>query len=223
MSTLAASYQRRRSPPTRVGQRRLRLHSRTPCRRLTGHSPHVRDAPFRKCITERGDHTESRVRNNRRRRQSLLAQLGDLVECYLPLRLERHLFWNRRLPPPPTIAGPRLRKVQAIGSGNAHRLVGHGDRNRDLAVVLLSQNPTVLSRHPDRVTSLLRNPRVVYDPRGHRALTLHLLQHVLPRHPQDLFILPRRIGAKVMQGLIPSPHVARIDAGRHRLPTLIVS
>src|ERR687898_115651 len=168
MSTLAASYQSRRSSPTTIGRWRLWLRARTPCRRLTGYSHQVGDAPFRKCITECGDHTESGVRNHRRRRQSLFAQPGDLVECYLPLRLERHLFRNRRLSPPPTIAGPRLGKVQAIGRGNACRLVGHGDRDCDLAIVLLAENPTVLSRHPDGVTSLLRDPRVVYDPGGHR-------------------------------------------------------
>src|SRR5712691_1733391 len=179
MSTLAASDQSWRSPPATIRCWPRRLRARPPGRRLTGDPHHVGDAPLREGITERRHHTESGIRNHRGRRQSFLTQGGDLVECYLPLRLEHHLLRNRRLSPPPTIAGPHLRKVQTIGSGNAYRLVGHGDRNCNLAVVLLAEHATVLARHPDRVTSLLRDPRVVHDPGGHRAVTLHLLQHVL--------------------------------------------
>src|SRR5713101_5933563 len=223
MSTLTASDQSWRSPPATIRWWPRRLRARPPGRRLTGDPHHVGDAPFREGITKRRHHTESGIRNHRGRRQSFLAQRGDLVECYLPLRLERHLLRNRRLSPTPTIAGPHLRKVQTIGRRNAHRLVRHGDRNCNLAVVLLAEHTTVLARHPDRVTSLLRDPRIVRDPGGHRAVTLHLLQHVLPCHLQDRFLVPRSVGNKVMQGLMTRPHVPRVDSGGHRLNALPLS
>src|SRR5712691_1807674 len=204
MSTLAASDQSWRSPPATIRCWPRRLRARPPGRRLTGDPHHVGDAPLREGITERRHHTESGIRNHRGRRQSFLTQGGDLVKCYLPLRLEHHLLRNRRLSPPPTIAGPHLRKVQTIGSGNAYRLVGHGDRNCNLAVVLLAEHTTVLARHPDRVTFLR-------------------LQHMLPCHLQDRFLVPRSVGNKVMQGLMARLHVPRINPGGHWLDALPLS
>src|SRR5207249_6917990 len=130
-------------------------------------------------------------------------QPGNLVKRYLPLRLECHWLGDRGLLSTPTILGPRLRKIEAIGRGDAHRLIGHRHRDRDLAIVLLAEHTTVLAHHTDRVSSLLRDPSVVYDPSGHRAMPLHLLQDVVAGHAQDRFIVPWRVGHEVVQRLMP--------------------
>src|SRR5206468_7638334 len=97
---------------------------------------------------------------------------------------------------------------------------GQRHRDRDLAIVLLAEHATVLTRHPDRVPPLLGNPGVVHDPGRHCAVTLHLLQYVVTRYPQDRLVIPRSIGNEVMQRLMAGPHVPRVDTGRHRLNAL---
>src|SRR6266851_9044609 len=149
--------------------------------------------------------------------------MGDALEGDLPLRLERHLLRNSRLPPATAIVDPGLRNVKTIGGGNAHRFVGQRHRDGDLAVVLLTEHAAVLARHSDRVPPFLRNSCVVHYPGRHCAMTLHLLQHVVTRYPQDRLVIPRSIGNEVMQRLMAGPNVPRVDTGGHRLDALSLS
>src|SRR6266568_2512166 len=109
-----ASYQLWRSPPTTIGERAQRLGARSPHRRLTSDPDHVGNPLLRKCIAECRHHAESRVRHHRRLRQPLTAQPGDLIQRYLPLRLEGHWRGDRGLLPTPTIVGPDFRKIETI-------------------------------------------------------------------------------------------------------------
>src|SRR3712207_7836457 len=51
----------------------------------------------------------------------------------------------------------------------SRRMMGHRQADRDLAIVLLTELAAILTRHPDRVTALLRKAGVVDDPRFDRA------------------------------------------------------
>jgi hypothetical protein len=73
------------------------------------------------------------------------------------------------------------------------------------------------------MASLLRNPGVVHDPPGHRAVPFHLLQNVVAGYLQDSFLVPRRIRHEVVQGLMPRPHVSRIHTRGYGLDALTVA
>src|SRR5258708_416805 len=219
-SALAPSQELRGAPEAAIGARSQRLRARWPYRRLTRDSHHIRNAPGGERITESRHHSVSRIRDHRGERQSFLAQMGDALEGDLPLRLERHLLRNSRLPPATAIVDPGLRNVETISGGNAHSLLGQRHRDGDLAVVLLTEHAAVLARHSDRVPPFLRNSCVVPYPGRHCAMTLHLLQYVVTRYPQDRLVIPRSIGNEVMQRLMAGPNVPRVDTGGHRLRAL---
>jgi hypothetical protein len=70
---------------------------------------------------------------------------------------------------------------------------------------------------------LLGKTGIVHNPRHHRTVFLHGWQHFVPHLRQHLFVVPRRVGHKVMQRLMHATHMIRIQACGHRLDTLALA
>jgi hypothetical protein len=100
-------------------------------------------------------------------------------------------------------------------------LVGEGNADRHLAVILLAQLPAVLARDPDRVRALLRKARVIDQQRLRLSGARHdLLQHMVAHRRQHRIVRPRRIGHEMMQALMLGTHSRRRQMRRHGLDTL---
>lgn len=67
---------------------------------------------------------------------------------------------------------------------------------------------------------LLRDPRVVHDPRPYRGVPLELREGIVPCHPENRTILPGRLRHKVVQELVRATHMPRIDLRGHGLHAL---
>src|SRR6476661_6992610 len=67
------------------------------------------------------------------------------------------------------ISGPLQRQIQAPGDRQARRMIGQRQADRNLTVVPLAELAAILTRHPDRMASLLRKAGVVDDPGFDRA------------------------------------------------------
>ena len=98
-------------------------------------------------------------------------------------------------------------------------LTGQRHTDCDLAVVLFAKHPTILTRDPNRMFALLREACVVNDPEA-ASREIHLGHYPLTDPAQHLLIGPIGLGHKVVQCLVPSASVKRIDSSRHRLHTL---
>ena len=129
---------------------------------------------------------------------------------------------NPRNPSAVTISGPRLRKIQRVGRRNTNGLVRQRHRDRDLAVRLLAEGTAALMGDARGVAALLGKLYVnstftsyINDPSGHRAVTLHGIEHELPGHPQHGRIVPSCIGDQVVHGLVACTHLPRIKSRRH--------
>ncbi len=138
----------------------------------------------------------------------------------LELRPERDFVRDTRLHSPLPVGRPDLRQIELVGDGQAEALVGHGEAYGDLAVLLLSENTAVLTRDSHRMASLLRNARVVHDPRLHTAVRLEHGQGVIPDRRQKPAVAPGRIRHQVVHALMDRAHVARREPRGHRLHTL---
>ncbi len=73
------------------------------------------------------------------------------------------------------------------------------------------------------MTSLLRKPGVVHNPRRYRPVSVHLLQNPLPSHLQHSPFVPGRVRHEVMERLVTRLNVARINASCYRLDTLALA
>ena len=78
-------------------------------------------------------------------------------------------------------------------------------------------------RHPHRVLALLGESRVIHEPRGDRAMTIHLRQDDVAGDAEHRRILPGGVGDQVMHRLVPCPDVPRVDARGHGLDALALT
>src|SRR5512139_3855637 len=110
---------------------------------------------------------------------------------------------------------PRLRQKHPPIQ-RARRGVASGvDRHPDLAVVHAPQRPRVLATDPHRKAALLRESRVVDDPRLRLKLGHHPPRQVPAHHP----LIPRRLVDELLQALL----IAIRQPGRHRLDRLALA
>jgi hypothetical protein len=92
---------------------------------------------------------------------------------------------------------PALGQIQPVGDGQAHRVIGHRQRDGDLAIGLLAELAAVLVRHADRVRPALGKARVVDDPGLDRPVPLHRRQHEIAHLAEHLRVGPFALGEKV--------------------------
>ena len=101
--------------------------------------------------------------------------------------------------------------------------MGERQSNGDLAVVLLAALAAVLTRNPDRMTSLLGETRIIDDPGPDGAVPLNLRQNLGAHHGQQRLIGPVRLGNKVVQGLVSCLDATRLHARGDRLDALALT
>src|SRR6266511_3815724 len=151
-----------------------------------------------------------RVGEDRRRRhfpaRSLPAEIGGERR----LRLKTDLLRDLRLPPPLTIVAPLLGQVEALAERRRPPLPDRVHADGDLAVADLAKRARVLVLHPRRVLAVLDNPSVVDHP-GHHA---DLGRHPLSARPHQQLRIPRRIGQKLLQRLVPGRRLLQPKQGR---------
>ena len=163
------------------------------------------EAGGRHRIAGLGNVAAASIGNHGGGRQALALQPPDLAQRDLSLRLERHLRRHAHSPAMGPIAGAALGQVQLIRHGETDGLIGQRHAHRHLAVLLLP--PTSHSTAGPRLPSaaLLREGRVVHDPRCHRPMPGHRVQHPVPSHAQHGPLVPRDVGDEVVHRLVPRP------------------
>jgi hypothetical protein len=95
-----------------------------------------------------------------------------------------------------------------------------GKANGYLTIVLLAKDSAVLSDDADRVPTFFRDSRVIDDPGGRSAMSLHCVQYTGPRNSEYRRIHPLSVGNKMMRRLMPRSNATRIYQGCHRFNTL---
>src|ERR687894_285283 len=81
----------------------------------------------------------------------------------------------------------------------------------------------VLTRHADRMTSLLGETRIIDDPGPDGAVPLNLRQNLGAHHGQQRLIGPVRLGDKGVKGWVSGLHAARLHARGDRLDALALT
>lgn len=89
-----------------------------------------------------------------------------------------------------------------------------------MTVILLAKLPAILTRHTDRVRSLLGETRVIDDPRFDRSMAFYRRQHHLTDFSQNTLIRPRRLADEVQQRLMLCRRPIRCRYRCHRLNAL---
>src|SRR5689334_20847501 len=83
----------------------------------------------------------------------------ELIERDRRLGLEGDFLGHARRLAPRRIVSPLLRQVEAIGDGQAGRVIGELERHGHLAIVLLAELAAVLTRYPGPVPSIAGRTR----------------------------------------------------------------
>src|SRR5262249_55965125 len=96
-------------------------------------------------------------------RQSGFDRRNDLFERYLRLGAELNFTRHAGLFPPPPIFGPFLRQEQLEGDRQTGQPMRQAERNGDLAIVRLSQLPTVLPSYSRRMPTAFGKARIIND------------------------------------------------------------
>src|SRR6185503_9883357 len=96
------------------------------------------------------------------------------------LSLKADLLGHARFAPTFLICRPFLRQIETIHCRQTGVVIGKRQGYRDLAVILLAELPAILTRHTDRVRSLLGKTGVIDDPRFDRSMALYRRQYHLP-------------------------------------------
>src|SRR6185437_10584676 len=91
------------------------------------------------------------------------------------------------------ICRPFLRQIETIHCRQTGVVIGKRQGYRDLAVILLAELPAILTRHTDRVRSLLGKTGVIDDPRFDRSMALYRRQYHLTHFGQNTLVRPRRL------------------------------
>src|SRR5689334_16870535 len=87
----------------------------------------------------------------------------QLVKSDLRLGLEDDIVGYASCGTSGRIINPLMRQIEAISDRQAGVIARRGEAHRDLTIVLLTELPTVLPRHADRVLALFRDAGVVDD------------------------------------------------------------
>src|SRR3954454_24103560 len=96
--------------------------------------------------------------------------------------------------------------------------MGERQRHGDLAVLLLAQLAAVLAGGANPGRALLWKARVVADPGSAQAVSLEGRQYLLTHGGKHGCVAPRCCGDEVMQCLVQTGHVGRVEAGGPPLP-----
>ena len=216
-----ATNQRRRAPTPRVRPGRQRRAARRPHCGLAADPDDVRgDRPRGQLIAERSDDAVVRSGDERRGWDAVRAALRNLLERDLPFGAERDGLRDAHGSAASAVLGPGLGQVQAIGDRHARVGVSQRKRRRHLAVLLFAEDAAVLAGHAHRVAALLREARVVDDPRLHAPGRRQGREHGVASDAQHGGIVPRGIRDKAVHRLMARRDMARIDACGHRLDAL---
>ena len=124
---------------------------------------------------------------------------ADLRQRDLRLGLERHCFRHARTGTTVRVIGPGLRRIQPMCERQTGMVVGHRQRDGDLAVILFAELSAVLPGHPDRVLALLRHAGIVNHPAADRTALLNQRQHASAHRRQHGVIGPVGLGDEVVQ------------------------
>ena len=124
---------------------------------------------------------------------------------------------------PCSIARPVLRQIQLIPHRQTAVVIGDREADSDLAVVRLTQSPTVLACYANRVRAFLRIPRVIDDPVARRVFLDQRRQHLRRHRGQQSPIAPVGIRHQMMHRLVCRTNVLWLHARRHRLHALAPS
>jgi len=113
--------------------------------------------------------------------------------------------------------------MQAPGNRQARRMIGQRQADRNLAVVPLAAPTAILTRHPDRVTALLRKSGVVDDPGLDRAALFDDRHGQLLDPAENPLARPRRVGEEMQQRLVLGRDPRRRRHRRDRLDALALA
>ena len=102
-------------------------------------------------------------------------------------------------------------------------MIGQRQADRNLAVVPLAQLAAILTRHPDRVTALLRKSGVVDDPGFNCVALFNDRQGQLLYPAENPLIRPRRVGDEMQQRLVLGRDPRRRRYRRDRLDALALA
>jgi hypothetical protein len=120
----------------------------------------------------------ARIREDHPPGNIALLEFPELIEGYLGFGLELDFSWDTGLFSPLLITYPVLIEMEPVGYRKARMMVGYGDGDSHLAVVLLTQLTTILSGYPHGVLSLLRDAGVIDYPGEDGLLGLHLREDI---------------------------------------------
>lgn len=201
-------------------RRWFRLFTWLPHRDAALNTGNIRHPPLGKLLTELRVVSITCISQHHTGGHTAFTRSFDLTESDLWFGLKRSLVGNSRLAPPFFIAGPHFRKIQAKRNRHAGVFSRRRKAYRNPAVILLANLSTVLPCDANRVLSLLRKTGIVNYPGNDRTFSQHGRQNRIQRAVQQRFIVPGSFGDQMMQGLMHTPHMIRIESRRHRLYAL---
>src|ERR1700680_1029318 len=147
----------------------------------------------------------------------LVDQRTDLRQRNIRLGLEADFPGYAGLLASLLVTCPRLGEIELVGRRDAGFFGGKRYAHRHPTVLLLAQLPAVLASDSNRMSSFLREPRVIHDPGRQRMFSRHGWKHLVANLSQNTSIAPGRIGNDVMQRLMHLAHLAGSQTRRHRL------
>lgn len=128
--------------------------------------------------------------------------LVEQIDGEVDLRLEDHLIGNASGLTTRGIFGPGLRQVEREVDRQVLCPCRYAEAHADLTVGDLTGRSRVLTLDADRVLSLLEEPRVVDDPRGHGFLLLQSFDPVPCSLPPHETVAPRTAPDEVQQAVV---------------------
>ncbi|MET4279097.1 hypothetical protein ABIB68_007300 [Bradyrhizobium sp. F1.2.2] len=145
----------------------------------------------------------------------------DLLKCDLLFKAD--LLGHARFVPTFVICCPILRQIETIHRRQTGVVIGKRQGRRDFAVILLAELPAILTRHIDRMLSLLGKTGVIDDPRFDRSTALHRRQYHLAHFGQNTLVESRRLADEVQQRLMLRRRPIRCCHRCHRLNAFMLS
>jgi len=164
-----AAHQLRGTAATRPGQRRQRCRPRWPHRGLRRDAGDIAQPQSADLLAQPGTAAIPGIHQYNPARQTGLVSRPDLLQRDLRLGQKSNRLGDAGRGAALGISGPLQRQIQAPGDRQARRMIGQRQADRNLTVVPLTELAAILTRHPDRMASLLGKAGVVDDPGFDRA------------------------------------------------------
>jgi hypothetical protein len=117
------------------------------------------------------------------------------------------------------ILKPRLRHIELVCYGHACERICNRQAHRNLTICLFSQLSAILMRDIDGEFALLGHAAVIDNPSLNRLSALHPRNHLLTHACQDCVIVPGRCCNEVLQLLVHSWHILRVQSRAHGFDT----